>query len=83
VRRLFSNTAMTTFVERDALRRALARVVQLGERLLRTRDRLAAEGFGDPRYEESQLLLADVDQLLRPHFPRLDALASALTGRIG
>lgn len=83
VRRLFAGTALTTFIERDALRRALARIVQLGERLLRTRERLAAEGFGDPRYEESQVFLADCDDLLRPIFPRLDALASALTGRIG
>lgn len=83
VQRLQTGCTLNTFIEKDALRRALARTVQLGERLLRLRERLAAQGFGDPRYEESQLFLAACDELLRPHFPRLDALASALTGRLG
>lgn len=83
VQRLLTGCALTTFIEKDALRRALARTVQLGERLLRLRERLSAQGFGDPRYEEAQLLLAACDDLLRPHFPALDALASALTGRLG
>lgn len=83
VQRLFTGTSLGTFVEKDALRRALAGVVQVAERVLRLRDRMAAHGFGDPRYEESQLLLAACDEHLRPHFPRLDALASALTGRLG
>jgi hypothetical protein len=83
VQRLLAGCTLNTFIEKDALRRSLARVVQLGERLVRLRDRLAGEGFGDPRYEESQLVLAACDELLRPHLQRLDALASALTGRLG
>lgn len=83
VQRLLAGTTLATFIERDALRRALARVAQLGERLLRHQNRLAAQAFGDPRYEEAQLWLAACDELLRPHFPRLDALVSALTGRLG
>ncbi len=83
VQRLLAGCTLGTFIEKDALRRALARTVQLGERLLRLRERLAAQGFGDPRYEESQLFLASCDELLRPNFQRLDALASTLTGRLG
>lgn len=83
VQRLHAGVPASTLSERDALRRSLARVVQLAERLLRHRDRMTAEAFGDPRYEEAQLFISACDELLRPHFARLDALASALTGRLG
>lgn len=69
--------------QQGALQRALARVVQLGERLAGLRERMAREGFGDARYEESQLFLELVDVRLRPHLPRLAALANVLTGRLG
>jgi hypothetical protein len=83
VHRLHAGVTVATLTERDALRRSLARVVQLAERLVRQRDRMAAEAFGDPRYEEAQLFISACDELLRPHFARLDALVSALTGRLG
>lgn len=69
--------------QRDALRRALARVVGLGERLLALREVMAREGFGDPRYEESQVFLQVCDEHVAPHARRYAALVSALTGRIG
>lgn len=82
VQRLVGDAGLTTHAQRDALRRALARLAGLGARVWARRDALAREGYGDARYEESQLVLAVCDEL-RPHLRRFDALASALTGRIG
>lgn len=83
VQRLVGDAGLTTHAQRDALRRSLARIAGLGARLWGHREALAREGYGDPRYEESQLVLAVCDAALRPHLRRLDVLASALTGRIG
>lgn len=83
VSRLVGDVGPTTHAQRDALRRSLARIVGLGARVWALRDELARAGYGEPRYEEAQLVLAACDALLRPHLRRLDALASALTGRIG
>jgi hypothetical protein len=68
--------------ERDALRRAYAEIVDLGPRLFALRDRLAREAYGDPRYEEAQIVLEAVEPL-RPQLPRLRTLAGALANRLG
>lgn len=81
--RLVAGAGLVTMKEQGALRRALARIARLGERLLGLREQMAREGFGDPRYDESQLYLELYDSLVRPHQRRLAALANALTGRIG
>lgn len=81
--RVLVGAGMVQMGQRDTLRRALARIVGLGERMLARREALAREAFGDPRYEEAQLFLEICDELLRPLERRLTALASALTGRIG
>ncbi|MEZ4384997.1 MAG: hypothetical protein R3A79_26945 [Nannocystaceae bacterium] len=72
----------TGLVQRDALRRAYAELVDLGPRLFDLRDRLARERYGDPRYEEAQIVLEAVEPL-RPRLPRLRALAGALANRLG
>ena len=69
--------------QQDTLLRALARVVRVHERLQAAHDRLAREGFGDPRYEEAQLVLEMHAELLRPQQRELTALVKRLTGRIG
>ena len=81
--RVLAGAGLIQLGSRDALRRALARLVGLGQHMLTLRDALARHGFGDPRYEEAQLFLEICDELLRPHERRLTALAGALTGRIG
>jgi len=81
--RLVGDSGLALRSQQDALRRTLARIVGLGERLAVLREEMAREAFGDPRYEESQLYLEIHDTLLRPHLGRLDALARVLTGRLG
>lgn len=81
--RLVADSGLALRSQQDALRRTLARIVGLGERLTELREQMAREAFGDPRYEESQLYLEIHDTLLRPHLRRLDALARVLTGRLG
>lgn len=83
VQRVLTDPEFMPVSQRDALRRALARVVGLGERLLALREVMARQAFGDPRYEESQLFLRLCDALVVPHARRYAALVSALTGRIG
>lgn len=81
--RLLSGASLVQRSQRDALLRALARVVRLGARMHALRDALARERFGDPRHEEAQLWLEIHDTLLRPQHRRLDALVNHCTGRLG
>ncbi|MCB9703775.1 MAG: hypothetical protein H6711_17900 [Myxococcales bacterium] len=71
-----------TLADRDAHRRAYARLPGIGLRLLALRDALAREAYGDPRYEEAQLLL-ELCEPLRAREGALAALAGALTNRLG
>jgi len=68
--------------QREVLRRAYADVVEIGAHLLEARDRLAGETYGDPRYEEGQLVLERCEPL-RARVPTLMALTGALTNRLG
>lgn len=81
--RVSSDAGVVLVSQRDALRRAAARIVGLGERLMAFREALVGEAFGDPRYEEGQLFLQVVDDHLAPHARHLGAIYGALTGRIG
>ncbi|MDC0717867.1 hypothetical protein [Nannocystis bainbridge] len=81
--RLVVDSGLALRSQQDALRRALARIVGLGERLAGLREAMTRHAFGDRRYEESQVYLELHDSLLRPHLGRLDALSRALTGRLG
>ncbi|MFZ6184425.1 hypothetical protein [Nannocystis pusilla] len=80
---LVADSGLMLRSQQDALRRALARIVGLGERLAELREAMTRHAFGDRRYEESQLYLELFDTVLRPHLGRLDALSRVLTGRLG
>jgi len=69
--------------ERDQLLAAVARVVDVGGRLLRVRDRLALERYGDERHEEGQLYVREADQRLGPARRQVESLARALAGVVG
>ncbi len=81
--RLVHGAGLVLRAQRDALLRALARVVAIGERLQALRETLARERFGDRRYEEAQLWLEIHDTHQRPLHRRLVALVKHLTGRLG
>ncbi|MBK9757324.1 MAG: hypothetical protein IPO88_28260 [Nannocystis sp.] len=81
--RVLAGASLIQRAQRDALLRALARVLRVGERMAAAREQLAREGFGDPRYEEAQLVLELHEELLRPQLRPLAALVNRLTGRIG
>jgi hypothetical protein len=44
---------------------------------------LAQERYGDDRYEESQVYLAEVDATLAPRRATLQGLTRALSSRVG
>ena len=72
-----------SMAERDQAMQAAAGVADLGPRLLQLRDQMAARGYGDDRYEEAQLYLADADDILAPARERVLLVAHALSGRLG
>lgn len=72
-----------TVRERDDLLGAIAWVTELGPRLLRLREVLAAERYGDERYAEAQVFVRMADDALAPARRRLDDLARALGGVVG
>lgn len=69
--------------ERDALLAAVASVADVGARLLRRREELAGERYGDERYEEAQVYLRDADATLTPSRRRVEGVARALSGVLG
>ncbi len=69
--------------ERDALLGAVASVADVGARLLRRREELAGERYGDERYEEAQVYLRDADATLTPSRRRVEGVARALSGVLG
>ncbi len=72
-----------SMAQRDEATQAAASVAALGTRLLDLRDEMAACGYGDERYEEAQLYVADADALLVPARERLLTVAHALGGQLG
>jgi hypothetical protein len=81
--RVLSGASLIQRSQRDGLLRALGRVVRVFERLAAVHDRLAREGFGDPRYEEAQLVKGLFAEVFRPLQRELTALVNRLMGRIG
>jgi hypothetical protein len=81
-RRALLHRKLGTIAERDALLAALARVVAIAERLVSMRDALAQTRYGDDRYEEAQIVLADAERLLDPHLDRVRALRVGLSGAL-
>lgn len=75
--------AVRAIAARDALYAAARGVLEVGEDLLRRRGVLAQERYGDDRYEESQVFLAEVDATLAPRRATLQGLTRALSSRVG
>ncbi len=74
---------LRSIAERDALLASVAGFVGLGQWLLRRREEMAQERYGDDRYEESQIFLRDVDELLGPLRGRVEGINRALSGTLG
>lgn len=81
--RLRPREAVRAIAARDALYDAARGVLEVGEDLLRRRGVLAQERYGDDRYEESQVFLAEVDATLAPRRATLQVLTRALSSRLG
>jgi hypothetical protein len=81
--RLANTPGLTSLQQRDALFASVASVVDVGVRLLRVRDLLATERYGDDRYEEAQLYVRDADRVLTPLRRQVESVARALTGTLG
>ncbi len=69
--------------DRDALLAAVSSVADVGARLLRRREELAGERYGDERYEEAQVYLRDADAALTPSRRKVEGVARALSGVLG
>lgn len=69
--------------ERDGLISAAASVADVGVRLLRRREELAGERYGDERYEEAQVYLREADRALTPARRSIEGTARSLSGVIG
>lgn len=69
--------------ERDALLEAAAGVADVAVRLVRRRDELAGERYGDERYEEAQVYVGEADRALTPLRRQVEGVARALSGVIG
>lgn len=80
---LAATPGIRSLTERDALLKAVASVADLATALQRRRDALAAERYGDERYEESQVLLRDYEEILQPARRQAEGVARALSGTIG
>ena len=72
-----------TVAEVGALRARQARLYAVGARLTRLRDALARVRYGEDRYAEAQLYVADYDAELAEHAPRLMAIERSLSGVVG
>ena len=80
--RIIHRAPPRSMAQRDQALQAAASVATLGTRLLALRDELAACGYGDDRYEEAQLYVADADAVLEPARERLLTVAHALGGQL-
>jgi hypothetical protein len=72
-----------TIEEGDRALEAIASVTELVASLAELRSRLGEERYGDPRYEEGQLFLADFDARLQPTVDDAAQLTRTLRGAIG
>jgi hypothetical protein len=68
---------------RDEALAGVSRLFEVGHTLMTRRDELAAERYGDERYEEAQLFLGAVDPTLGPLRGRIVSSILALSGIVG
>jgi hypothetical protein len=81
--KLSATMGLRNLRERDDLLAAVAAVVAVGTELVRRREALGQERYGDDRYGEAQVFLRDVQTLLQPARRGLDDVARALTATLG
>jgi hypothetical protein len=74
---------ITTVAQRDEVIAALRSLVDIPVELLRQRAVLASEGYGYERYEEAQVYVRGVDQILSPHRAMVDELQRGLSDTLG
>lgn len=80
---LESAATVRSVAQRDSFFGAVRGLFEVGLRLYTLRDTLAQERYGDPRFEEAQIYLRDIDATLEASRPRLDALARTFSNVIG
>lgn len=84
VRAELSNVGwVRTMKEREDLLAAVGAFVAVATGLLQRRDTLAMERYGDDRYDEAQIYLRDVSELLAPSRRGIEGVARALSDSIG
>ena len=81
--RLVGGVGVRAIGSRDSLFEAVGGVLAVGTQLLDRRAALAQERYGDDRYEESQVFLAEVDATLAPRRATLQGLSRALSSSVG
>ena len=69
--------------DRQLLRASTAQLIDVGQRLADLRRALGDQRFGDPRYAEAQLFLADYDAHFAPHAGTCAQIGRRLRGVIG
>ncbi len=72
-----ASVRLRDLTERDALLAAVSDVCGLYARLLKRRDALALERYGDDRYDEAQAFVREADRWLTPLRARVDGVARA------
>lgn len=78
-----SMSGVKTLAQRDRVIQTIARAVDLGPWLLRRRDELGMERYGDERYEEAQIFLRQTEETLDPIREQIESLSRGLSGIIG
>ena len=81
--RLLNRTGVTTMADRDRAVEALQGICDLALALDEIRARLQDERYGDARYEEAQLGLRVLDDVLAPAREDVAAFTRSLSGTVG
>ncbi len=81
-KRLAGTPGVRNIRDRDELLAAVAGALEPGVALLRRRDEMAGERYGDERYDEAQVFVRDVDEILGPCRREILGVARALSGEI-
>ncbi|MDP3274132.1 MAG: hypothetical protein Q8Q09_02985 [Deltaproteobacteria bacterium] len=82
-RRVVGLPGWSAIRERDEMLAAVRAIPELGRMVQRARDELAAERYGDERYEESQVLLAAYADEFAASRAALDDVVRALSNTVG
>lgn len=69
--------------QRNTAIAATAEIVGLGTEMLRLRNNLALERYGEDRYEEAQIFVLVFDRIASAHVNRFEALTRALSDTLG